>query len=88
METHAQGGNGAYKGRLFYDNSYLVADFTDAWIIETAGHRWAARRLTAPAAISNSYSLVDDFERSDAVTASEKSPAIPGSGASAAACMD
>jgi hypothetical protein len=74
VETRAQGGNGAYKGKLFYDNSYLVADFTDAWIIETAGQRWAARRLTAPAAISNSYSLTEDFERSDPVTARERKP--------------
>jgi secernin len=74
VETHAQGGNGAYKGKLYYHNSYLVADFADAWIIETAGTRWAARRLTAPAAISNSYSLTDDFERSDPVTAAEVKP--------------
>ena len=74
VETRAQGGNGAYKGTLFYDNSYLVADFTDAWIIETAGHRWAARRLTAPAAISNSYSIADDFQRSDPATMAEKTP--------------
>jgi secernin len=73
-ETHAQGGNGAYKGKLFYDNSYLVADFTGAWIIETAGQRWAARRLTAPGAISNCYSITDDFERSDPVTAAERKP--------------
>ena len=72
VETRAQGGNGAYKGKLFYDNSYLVADFTDAWIIETAGHRWAARRLTAPASISNCYSIGTDFDRSDPVTAAGK----------------
>ena len=72
VETRAQGGNGAYKGKLFYDNSYLVADFTDSWIIETAGHRWAARRLTAPASISNCYTIEKDFDRSDPVTAAEK----------------
>jgi dipeptidase len=74
VETQSQGGNGAYKGKLFYDNSYLVADFSEAWIIETAGRRWAARRLSEPAAISNCYSLVNDFERSDPATAAERSP--------------
>jgi secernin len=73
-ETRTQGGNGAYKGKLFYDNSYLVADFTEAWVLETAGHRWAARRTAGPAAISNSYSLTDDFDTSDPQTAAEKSP--------------
>jgi secernin len=72
VETHVQGGNGAYRGKLFYDNSYLVADFTDAWIIETAGHRWAARRLSGPASISNCYTIEKDFDRSDPVTAAEK----------------
>lgn len=72
VEGQSQGGNGAYRGKLYYDNSYLAADFTDAWIIETAGHRWAARRLAAPASISNCYSIGTDFDRSDPSTASEK----------------
>ena len=72
VETRNQGGNGAYKGRLYYDNSYLVADFAEAWIIETAGHRWAARRASTPAAISNSYALGSDFDRSDGETAAER----------------
>jgi secernin len=74
VETHPQGGNGAYKGEVYYDNSYLVADFTEAWIVETAGRRWAARRATGPAAISNCYSLSDDFDRSDPVTTAERKP--------------
>jgi len=73
-ETHTQGGNGAYRGKLFYDNSYLAADFAEAWIIETAGRRWAAHRLTAPGAISNCYSIEDDFDRCDPATAAEKRP--------------
>ncbi|HEY9594216.1 MAG TPA: hypothetical protein VHE79_07050 [Spirochaetia bacterium] len=74
VETTSQGGNGAYRGKLVYDNSYLVADWSGAWVIETAGHRWAARRATGPAAISNSYSLTDDFDRADpATTAARRS---------------
>ena len=37
VEGHDQGGNGAYHGKLYYDNSYLVADRKGAWIVETAG---------------------------------------------------
>ncbi len=74
VEEQPQGGNGAYKGTLVYHNSYLAADFRDAWIIETAGSRWAARRLTAPGAISNSYSLVDDLDRADAETLLKRKP--------------
>ena len=29
-----------------FDNSYIIADGTEAWILETAGHQWAAKRIT------------------------------------------
>jgi dipeptidase len=74
VETGSQGGNGAYKGTLVYNNSYLAADAQEAWIIETAGHRWAAKRMAGPAAISNTYSLKDDFDSADAQTLAEKGP--------------
>ncbi|HSV56374.1 MAG TPA: hypothetical protein VLH39_04615, partial [Magnetospirillaceae bacterium] len=64
-ERFDQGGNGAYRGRLFYHNSYLVAGFDGAWILETAGKRWAWRKAEVPAAISNSYSIRLDYKRLD-----------------------
>jgi secernin len=46
---HAEGG---------YDNSFLIADPAEAWILEAVGQRWAARRVTAGgAAISNQLSI-------------------------------
>jgi hypothetical protein len=69
VEGHAQGGNGAYHGKLYYDNSYLAADREGAWIIETAGHRWARRRVEGLASISNCYSLERDWDLVDAATA-------------------
>jgi len=41
-----------------YDNSYLIADSKEAWILETAGTRWVAKRLAAgTAAISNKLGI-------------------------------
>ena len=69
VEGHDQGGNGAYHGKLYYDNSYLVADRKGAWIVETAGHRWARKRVEGLASISNCYSIEGDWDAVDAVTA-------------------
>jgi len=41
-----------------YDNSYIIADGKEAWILETVGKRWVARRVTRGiAAISNQPSI-------------------------------
>lgn len=69
IESHDQGGNGAYHGTLRYDNSYLVADRRMAWIIETAGRRWARKRIEGLASISNCYSLEGDWDAVDDATA-------------------
>ncbi|NLJ45630.1 MAG: hypothetical protein GX430_03630 [Treponema sp.] len=73
-ERFDQGGNGAYRGRLFYDNSYLVAGFDGAFVLETAGKRWAWKKVEAPTAISNSYSIGLDYKRLDAETRKAISP--------------
>ena len=67
IEREGQGGDGAYKGHLYYDNSFLICDARQAFILETAGHRWAVKQVTSDA-ISNSYTLLDDFESCDQIT--------------------
>jgi hypothetical protein len=67
IEEEGQGGNGAYRGRLYYDNSFLIRDCRQAFILESAGGRWAARSAVT-AAISNSYRLTDDFTECDTAT--------------------
>lgn len=71
VEAHEQGGNGAYKGNLVYSNSFLVADRNEAYVVETAGRRWAYRKAGAAASISNAYSIASDFDGIDARTGAE-----------------
>jgi len=45
-----------------YDNGYIVADPREAFVIETAGHEWALKRVDGALGISNVYSVETDYE--------------------------
>ncbi len=85
VEHYEQGGNGAYKGSLYYNNSFLIADPSECYQLETAGQRWACRRLERRGAISNAYSITTDWQSLDARTAAE---AGAGQGAAAPQSFD
>ncbi|MHC4427476.1 MAG: C69 family dipeptidase, partial [Planctomycetota bacterium] len=61
LETHGQFGSGlptmnAAEGT--YHNSYIIADPREAWVLETAGRHWVARRLAGGStSISNTPSI-------------------------------
>jgi len=49
-----------------YDNSYIVADAVEAWIVETYGRHWAALKVKKGSfAISNETCITTDWDRSD-----------------------
>lgn len=62
LERYGQGGPAGYEDRGFcYDSSFIVADRSEAWVLETAGRSWAARRIDACYAISNALTLGSDY---------------------------
>jgi secernin len=66
LETHGQFGSGlptmqAAAGA--YDNSYIIADPAEAWVLETAGRQWVARRLeSGSTSISNTPTITTDWD--------------------------
>lgn len=46
-----------------YDNGSIVADPREAYVIETAGHSWAVRRVQKTTGISSVYSIGTDWDR-------------------------
>lgn len=65
LAAYGQGGQAGHTHRLVYDNSYIVSDRTEAWILETVGRDWAAQRVERTASISNGLTL-DRAERASA----------------------
>jgi secernin len=62
LGTEGQGGVCDTDG-LAYWSSFMIADTTSAWILETTGRTWAARPVVSGAAISNRLTLGRDWTR-------------------------
>jgi secernin len=83
LERHGQGGSAQHGGRRYYHNSFIVADPGAAWVLETSGRHWVARRVRGRAAISNLATIGDDWDEASTgieAYAAERGWWTPGSG--------
>ncbi|MFH2132778.1 MAG: C69 family dipeptidase [bacterium] len=63
LQQHGQGGICGYRDKtLRYDNSFIIADPGEAWILETAARHWVAKRVASQGAISNCLTISHDFD--------------------------
>jgi dipeptidase len=63
LAQFGQAGNCGHTHTMRYHNSFLVADRTEAWVLETAGREWAARRVDGTASISNAITIAGQYDR-------------------------
>lgn len=61
LEQYGQGGNCGYDKNFHYDNSYLIMDRKEIYVLETAGSNWAYKKYDH-ASISNRLTLGDDCD--------------------------
>jgi len=62
LEQYGQSGNCGFAHKLYYHNSYLIADPQEAWVLETADRYWAAERVTSVRTISNRITIGSEFD--------------------------
>jgi secernin len=62
LERYGQGGSCEATHYRTYQNSFIIPDASGAWVLETAGHRWAAKRVRERAAISNLLSIDEPWD--------------------------
>lgn len=62
VEQYGQGGVAVHGTDRRYHNSYIIADASEAWVLETSGRHWVAKRAVEAAAISNIVTIEDDWD--------------------------
>ncbi len=63
LGEYGQNACGGYQNKdFYYHNSFLIADHSEAFTLETAGKSWAYKRVAGIGSISNSLSIEEDFE--------------------------
>lgn len=64
LEEYGQGGNCGYSHPFFYQNSFLIADRKEAWVLETIDRQWAAINVNDIYAISNEFTIQEEWDLS------------------------
>jgi secernin len=62
IERHGQGGSGYMDKDWPYHNSFMIADRTTAFLLETSDRRWAVRRVRVLGSASNHLSIGEDWD--------------------------
>lgn len=62
LEQYGQGGSAELKGNSHFDSSFLMSDASEAYILETAGRKWAVKKIDGFGSISNLLTIGTDWD--------------------------
>lgn len=62
LEQYGQNANANHLFDRRYENSFMLVDPKEIWLLETAGRQWAAKKIDDWSAISNCYSIGTDYD--------------------------
>ena len=64
LQKYGQGGAAGFRDKsLRYDNSFIIADAKESWVLETAGRHWVSKKIKTAWAISNCMTIEEDFDQ-------------------------
>lgn len=63
LEKYGQGGNCGFSHSFYYNNSFLITDRQESWVLETIGKDWVARKFETTTAISNALTLNENWDK-------------------------
>ncbi len=64
IEQYGQGGNAGMEHRLYYHNSFIFADPSEAYVLETANKQWVAVKVDGIRSISNGLTIEEEYHYS------------------------
>jgi secernin len=62
LKEYGQDGNCGFRNKFLYHNSFLISDWKEAWILETAGREWAAKKVDRIGSISNGITITNQWD--------------------------
>ncbi len=62
LETYGQNANASALFDRRYENSFMLMDSKEIWLLETAGRQWIAKKIDSNYGISNCYTIEEEYD--------------------------
>ncbi|MBA4384284.1 MAG: peptidase U34 [Anaerolinea sp.] len=66
LEKYGQSGNCGFAHKMYYQNSFLICDPDEAWVLETSAKEWAAEKVKDVRTISNAITIDGEWDMASA----------------------